>query len=643
MVTDSGSNEVIRAFEHRKRGYRGRAEHIRELYELYEQIDKRQETGFHSIATSDARTAMDLGSHILSRHQHIDRIPWSVQEEEEKRLQNKAERFLSGNWRYLDHMEILRGNSWHQRRLASWMLSTGWYAMFIAMRPNFKGDPTPMAELVDPALVYPEWSGPDGTLGVVDLEFPITLAALRIMADQNGWGTDGLEGDGSDVLFLLNHWEARYNRANPGQPDILQGVYRSAAASPVGGESMQTFVTMRAWQELQPIINRTTDTTGGGFREIPILTGPVPGIELSMAYFSDVSDVLRRRGQGLLSSMKAEKDMVDAFLSQVLQDERTASNFQSTIVTQSPGGTENFEPEGLGGTVPIPDDTRISQPLVYNPQLGAKQFILQALESRIQRAGFSWTLFGQADSNLSGVAIERLNEWARARLGPYQILMQKVYEQADYIWLRDYRERWGGRNQQGTMRLQGVDARGGVDGGLFDEEFTPDEIPETRWVQCEVPLALAEDDMMKANIARALNPDIRMSPDYIRERVLKVQDVQLEARKAAEGRIEQSDFYVNTQVLRRLRQEANSAQARGDNLEAQMLAFSATQLMQSLMPQQGQGIPQGPNQGPPDAGGNMTNAGGGRPELSPENLPRQLGLPEAPGGAGALQQAGRNV
>jgi len=182
-----------------------------------------------------------------------------------------------------------------------------------------------------------------------------------------------------------------------------------------------------------------------------------------------------------------------------------------------------------------------------------------------------------------------------------------------------------------------------VDGGLFDEEFTPDEIPETRWVQCEVPLALAEDDMMKANIARALNPDIRMSPDYIRERVLKVQDVQLEARKAAEGRIEQSDFYVNTQVLRRLRQEANSAQARGDNLEAQMLAFAATQLMQSLMPQQGQGIPQGPNQGPPDAGGNMTNAGGGRPELSPENLPRQLGLPEAPGGAGALQQAGRNV
>ena len=193
------------------------------------------------------------------------------------------------------------------------------------------------------------------------------------------------------------------------------------------------------------------------------------------------------------------------------------------------------------------------------------------------------------------------------------------------------------------MRLQGIDARGGVDGGLFDEEFTPDEIPETRWVKCEVPLALAEDDMMKANIARALNPDIRMSPDYIRERVLKVQDVQLEARKAAEGRIEQSDFYVNTQVLRRLRQEANSAQARGDNLEAQMLAFAATQLMQSLMPQQGQGIPQGPNQGPPDAGGNMTNAGGGRPELSPENLPRQLGLPEAPGGAGALQQAGRNV
>ena len=643
MGMDATTNEIIRSFEQRKQGYRGRAEHIRELYELYEQVDKRQEHGFHSIATSDARTAMDLGAHILSRHQHIDRIPWSVQNENEKHLQNKAERFLSGNWRYLDHMEILRGNSWHQRKLASWMLSTGWYAMFIAMRPNFKGDPTPMAELIDPSLVYPEWSGPDGTLGVVDVEFPITLAALRIMADQNGWGVDGLTGDGSDVLFLLNHWEARYNPADPGQPDILQAVYRSSTASQMNSDSMHTFVTMRSWDEIQAITNRTTDTKGGGFREIPILTGPVPGIELSMAYFGDVSDVLRRRGQGLLSSMKAEKDMIDAFLSQVLQDERTSSNFQSTIVTRSPGGTENFDPEGLGGTVPLPDDTVVSQPLQYNPQLGAKQFILNALENRLQRAAFSWTLFGQVDTNLSGIAIERLNEWARARLGPYQILMEKIYEQAGYVWLRDYRERWGGRRRQGTMRLQGVDSRGGVDGGLFDEEFTPDEIPETRWIKTEVPLALAEDEMMKANIARALNPDIRMSPDYIRERILKVQDVQLEARKAAEGRIEQSDFYVNTQVLRRLREEANLAQSKGDNLEAQMLAFAATQLMQSLAPQQGQPAQERQGQGFPEAGGNVTNAGGGRPAMSPDNLPRQLGLPEAPAGAGPLQQAGRNV
>ena len=148
---------------------------------------------------------------------------------------------------------------------------------------------------------------------------------------------------------------------------------------------------------------------------------------------------------------------------------------------------------------------------------------------------------------------------------------------------------------------------------------------------------------MKANIARALNPDIRMSPDYIRERILKVQDVQLEARKAAEGRIEQSDFYVNTQVLRRLREEANLAQSKGDNLEAQMLAFAATQLMQSLAPQQGQPAQERQGQGFPEAGGNVTNAGGGRPAMSPDNLPRQLGLPEAPAGAGPLQQAGRNV
>ena len=65
--------------------------------------------------------------------------------------------------------------------------------------------------------------------------------------------------------------------------------------------------------------------------------------------------------------------------------------------------------------------------------------------------------------------------------------------------------------------------------------------------------------------------------------------------------------------------------------------------MMSLMPKEGQGIPEQPGQGAPGAGGNMTNAGGAMPELSPDNQPAAPGEVAAPAGGGPLEQAARNV
>jgi len=123
-----------------------------------------------------------------------------------------------------------------------------------------------------------------------------------------------------------------------------------------------------------------------------------------------------------------------------------------------------------------------------------------------------------------------------------------------------------------------------------------------------------------------------------------VQDDQLESRRNAGDQVEQSPFFVNFEVMKRFREEAQAAMARGDQFGAQMLGRFASVLMQSLVPQQGRGVPPQPGQGPPEAGGTFNNAGGGRPELSPENMPPGETPPvEAPAGGGTAEQAERNI
>jgi hypothetical protein len=267
--------------------------------------------------------------------------------------------------------------------------------------------------------------------------------------------------------------------------------------------------------------------------------------------------------------------------------------------------------------------------------------VIGILNDLFQRASFSWTSLGQTSFTLSGVAIERLNESARSHLEPYHFMMRHVYQLTCEIWLRDYKFRFGNNRKFGRVRLQGMLGREGLESGFFDEEFTPDQIPESRYIHTEIPWGLVEDDMMKANIARALT-DI-LSPTWIRENILKVPDVQLEARRVAQDKVESAPFWVNVQLADQMKDAIKEAAAKGDMDRAQLLGVALTSLLRSLQPAQGRGIPERPGQGPPEAGGNLTNARGARPELSPANQTPALAIPEASGMPGAQGQAERNI
>ena len=635
------NSPLVKGFERRKERYRERSLAIKRWYEFYFVEDRYKEDGFLTIATPDSRQAVDLGIYILSRNGHQDRIPRTVQTDPIAQQMSKAERFLAGNWRQVSRLYADRGLAWHQRVLAGWTLMTGWYAQYTAMLPGPDGSPQAIADLWDPANVYPEWGGIDGGLRAVDHEFFYTLADLREMAQRNSWSVPDLSGKDDEVVTVWEHWESRYNPTKPAQPQILQSVQVSAGSTPEEmAPTMQASVPRNGWLPLQELHNRTSDERRGGFLEIPVLVGPAGGVQVSSAYAKSAAQVLAKLGQGLLAPIEEVQLAINRQLSSLLQDIESARVGQSTTVLRSPSGSETMEPDEMGQVQTYRDDTEISYPHAFTPQAGSHELAFRVLGEIFQRLTFAWT--GQAPITASGVALQQVHERARAQLGSHHRVMEMLYERTGEIWLRDYRRRWGER--QGRIRLRGS-VREGDASSLFDEEFSPGDIPETSYLVSEIPWGLVEDDMMKVNIARGLvGPTGQLASfTYAREQVLKIQDTLLEERRIAQDAVTGSAVWQNMGIWEKLREMGDAAADRGDDLGATAMRVAAFQLMRSLTPQQGQGIAPAPSPGFPEAGGLLTNAGGGRPALSPANRPpTPQPQPEARRGGGMLGQAERN-
>ena len=154
---------------------------------------------------------------------------------------------------------------------------------------------------------------------------------------------------------------------------------------------------------------------------------------------------------------------------------------------------------------------------------------------------------------------------------------------------------------------------------------------------------MPEDDMMKANIFRALNPQARLSLPWLRENVMGIQDLGYEAEQLAADNIEQNPININRATAMRFLDMASANEREGDMTSARINTFVGMQILESIIPQQGQGNTERAGQGPPAAGGNMTNAGGANPAVSPENMTTEPPGVAAPAGGGAMEQAIRNA
>ena len=614
--------------------YSGRNSSISASYDAYYQKDILKEEGAKTIATSDIRASAGVAIHLLAKQFHHDSLPKSIYDIPEQTRRDKAERAVKGWWRQVDFGDqgyLRQGRSWQQHELAAWQVLTGWSVQYTALVPGPDGMPLPIADLLDPTSTYPFWNGPYKELSEMLYMYNVSGRRLKAMALTSDFTIDEDIPDDSNVV-ILDTWEERYNKEDPGQPDILNSVFYTI------GDSTPRFTG--GWRKIRDFSNFSPNSLGkiNGFTRLPFIVLRADDTPIAGSYETNMTRRFAKTSGGMVGPMITEWKAMNELMSTFWQDLQEAMIDTASIAISSPGAQDSFTEEERGRPKQLDSDTSIYRPLARQPMMTPITVMVDYMKQRLSRLSFFDEAFGGVTRTLSGVALKNAQESSRTQIEPYKRGAEFLYAETGRLWLNEFMRRFEG-STRGNIRVQGRDVRL----GFFDEEFSTADMPNSTFFESELDLALPEDDMMKANIFRSLNPTAKMSLPWLRERVMKVEDLKLESEQLAADNIEQSPVRINMEVANRLFDLARAAEEEGDVQRATVYALGAQQLMMSLMPKEGQGVPEQPGQGPPGAGGNLTNAGGARPELSPDNQPAAPGEVAAPAGGGPLEQAARNV
>jgi len=255
------------------------------------------------------------------------------------------------------------------------------------------------------------------------------------------------------------------------------------------------------------------------------------------------------------------------------------------------------------------------------------------ISSEIQRGAIPYSAFGELSFQLSGFAINSLNDNIGTILQPRIAALQRAYRQICMMPADQYE---GGGYQ--SFQINGFD----INRDYFSEQIEPDVIKGTGTPLFEITAILPADDqgkMQLASVARQLVNGRPMLPDpYIWDTILQIQNPdELKAQIDEQIAQQASPKAMLYTLIDALLERGNMPLAIIYKEELENIILREFMAKQQML--LGGGLPPGP-------GGPQQGAPPGQvpsavpPNLPPEILPSQLqGVPQAP----PTPQAGPNV
>ena len=520
--------------------------------------------------SNEPKVFYDTAKALISSYPARFRMPLSINfTPEEKDKMNKAERFILGIFRSLDRRQLSRGQAYWLRDLAHWILS-GWYAVFTRVARDKEVEF--IADLWDPITVYPEWDSNGLVKCIRSFEVDKKLA-IAMVTDfhKRGLEFQFIEPRDTSHIKVVNYWLNDRGK-----------VYNAILLNEEG-----------------EVPARVTDVKSlklEKFDHIPIFVGAIGVPEVTS------TDWQVRRGESIIA---ANRDMYSyenfmASLMATIMTETAYPNMVSKTLHGMPVTKDGLK--GYGEEIPIKIGETIEL-LKHAATPSEANLLLSWVGQKKQKGAIPDIVYGGVPFELSGFAISQLMAAIRYKLSPYINTMQYVISAIGTEFLTQYK-----KGKMPKITLSTTNPRELRRGQFFVEEFSPDDVPESLYLEVTIPITSAMDKTQQIIFARqALQPPQLISRETLWEDVLDIQDSEQEYARILQDETLELPVVKQIGMIESLRERVATYRADGKNIQADALNRYIMLLEMQLGMRQG--IPQVP----------------GAPGIPPEGMPPEMG------------------
>ena len=431
--------------------WRGRLVSMKKHYRLLSLYNDLYQENMESVISSDPRTGFNMALWLLQPRTSNFIVETDGLTVGQTREVNRIEAYADQQLKSANRSSRGSLHGKFIRRLLSFMLSTGWYA--VISLPTEHGW---LFRVWNPASCYPEYNA-EGQLVELGRSYKVTASEANRKVESEEWAKPSVPFVGNPVVYSL--WRMR-------GPVVT-------FAAVVGNHLAQPEVAIP-------------------FSRIPVFTAPVAGLP-------DDGSIMQTEqwraeiGQSILAPIYDVQKNYDKMLTYLQQLLRDTANPRWKFHTQ---GTEIkpddlFKRGALFEMGPEEDLKPVEMPPIP-PELRAHQFDLR---SQLQRGLFSDISFGTVTQNVSGFLMSQVTAAAAQIMTPFRDGLKDVLGDiatSNIRYMREFNELVG----------QKVFTLGG-------EPFPrlPMDLPIDFHYEIQIP----GDFMQRANSARVLNPNFKVS------------------------------------------------------------------------------------------------------------------------------------
>ena len=553
---DRNATAITNRCNELKRFWSPRNEKMKRWYRLIEMIDELKTEKMESFVGNDPRSMFNLILHLLDTDIPHRIKEYDVSDFEIAAASAELSLFLDTVWDNIS-TDFRRSGPRQslKRSLIGLMLATGWYSAFSVVADNGE---IVVFDLWSPAETYPMWDGEFGLDEVAHIT-SISVKKAKSMARRNGWNVGRILPSARNVS-LQDYWWIEIE-------DVFPFAHRVWNAVVIDG-GLAKFEPTR-------------------FRKIPIYTAPVGGLpdtgpltegsQLSTTSYNAGAVASGERwkeeiGQSIVATNENIYRTWNKWWTYSLQLLRDTA--QPRIFERSRSGKVIVRPEDVFrrgaifrggpedsvdfiGTPPIPLEIRSTQ---------------LDLEAMMQRGGVSWSMYGSVSGQMTAYVMSQIAASANQVMKPFKQAIQNLISDINNDWIDDIRER-------------GVKPYGWT---------LPAGLPDDARISADFEIEIPGDLVQRATVARMLDPDFRLSYNYVIQKLFpEIKSPIEEVAQVRRDVAEQHPTNALIALIQYYRKQAAYLEKIGDSESAKLFDLAAEAALATLVPaqQEGYGAP----------------------------------------------------